>query len=159
MLWSLIILGLSRLFLLESIPLVVVGSTKLNIIDGSIERYKARLVVKGYTQIEGVDFHDTFSPTAKMIIVRCLLAIAAAHSWTLHQMDVHNAFIHGDLHEEIYMIPLLGLQRQGENLVCLLNKSLYGLKQTSGQWFAKFAEAIQAASFKSKADYSLFTYK
>ncbi|RVW61459.1 Retrovirus-related Pol polyprotein from transposon TNT 1-94 [Vitis vinifera] len=106
--------------------------------DGS-KRYKARLVVKGFQQKEGIDYTEIFSPVVKMSTIRLVLGMVAAENLHLEQLDVKTAFLHGDLEEDLYMIQPEGFIVQGqENLVCKLRKSLYGLKQAPRQWYKKF---------------------
>lgn len=125
--------------------------------DGSIDRYKARLVVLGNKQEYGLDYDETFAPVAKMTTVRTILALAASQSWSLHQMDVKNAFLHGDLKEEVYMKLPNGMHNSLPNAVCKLKRSLYGLKQAPRVWFEKFRSTLLGFSFKqSQYDSSLF---
>lgn len=94
-----------------------------------------------------------------MTTVRVFLAVAASKQWELHQMDVHNTFLHEDLQEEVYMRPLSGFKGSNPNLVCQLRKSLYGLKQAPRCWFAKLVTTLKKYGFhESYSDYSLFTY-
>lgn len=101
-----------------------------------------------------------FAHVAKMDTVRTLLAVTAAHGWELHHVDVHNAFLHGDLDEEVYMKLPSGYSTHDQIKVCKLRKSLYGLRQAPGCWFTKLTTAWKAYGFvRSYSDYSLFTYQ
>ncbi|KAI5350901.1 hypothetical protein L3X38_003792 [Prunus dulcis] len=108
--------------------------------DGSLERHKARLVAKGFTQTFRVDYKETFAPAAKMNIVGVLLSVAVNNDWPLFQMDVKNAFLHGELEEEVYMsLPPEHPQEKQEGMVCKLHKAIYGLKQSPRAWMRMVA--------------------
>ncbi|WVY90035.1 hypothetical protein V8G54_035549 [Vigna mungo] len=113
---------------------------------GEKARYKARLVAKGFTQIEGVDYHEIFAPVVKHCSVRVLMAIVAHCNLHLEQLDVRTAFLHGDLEETIYMKQPDGFAV--DDRVCLLQKSLYGLKQSPRQWYRKFDDFLIKLNFK-----------
>lgn len=107
-------------------------------VNALVPRYKARLVVKGFSQKKGVYFDEIFAPVVKMSSIRVVLALAASLDLEIEQMYVKTAFLHGDLEEEIYMEQPEGFVLRGkEDYVCKLKKSLYGLKQAPRQWYKK----------------------
>ena len=116
--------------------------------DGN-KRYKARLVVKGFQQKEGVDYTEIFSPVVKLTTIRLVLGLVAAEDLHLEQLDVKTTFLHGDLEEDIYMNQPQGFLESGkEGLVCKLKKSLYGLKQAPRQWYKKFDGFMHSSGIK-----------
>ncbi len=117
--------------------------------NGQVERYKGRLVAKGYSQMYGIDYDDTFSPVIRFSSIRTLLAFAVQHEMLIHQMDVVTAFLNGRLDEEIYMQQPEGYIKAGEeHLVCKLKKSLYGLKQSPRCWNREFHDYMMKIGFK-----------
>jgi len=122
--------------------------------------FRARLVAKGFTQLEGVDFDETFSPVARFESLRLLLVLAMLEDWEIHQMDVKSAFLHGKLEEEIYMEQSIGFITAGqEHLVCRLQKALYGLKQASRAWNLQFHGVLTELSFtRMYSDAGVYVY-
>ncbi|GJT51703.1 ribonuclease H-like domain-containing protein [Tanacetum coccineum] len=104
--------------------------------DGSLSRYKARLVANGRSQIKGIDCDDTFSLVVKPATIRIVLSLKLSHDWPIHQLDVKNAFLHGSLSERVYMHQPPGFtDLTNPDYVCRLQRSLYGLKQALCVWF------------------------
>jgi len=129
-------------------------------VDGSMSRYKARLVAKGYAQTYGIDYEETYNLVAKITTVRAIIVMAATKGWSLHQMDVKNVFLHGDL-QEVYMEQPPGYVDQTRpNLVCRLKKTLYGLKQALRAWSDKIGQYLVTNGFQtSNANFSLYVKK
>jgi len=126
--------------------------------DRSLDRYKARLVAKGFKQRYGIDYEDTFNLVVKAATIRVVLSIAVSKGWSLRQLDVQNAFLHGIL-EEVYMRQPPGYTDPSAppSYVCKLDKALYGLKQAPRAWYSRLSTKLHELGFKaSKADTSIF---
>ena len=122
------------------------------------KRFKGRLVAKGYTQMEGVDFKEVFSPVIRHASIRVLMAITATQNLEPEQLDVKTAFLHGNLQKEIFMSqPEEYKAPDRKDYVCLLKKSLYGLKQSPRQWYLKFDEFITTHGFQ-RCNYDCCVY-
>ncbi|PKU64658.1 Retrovirus-related Pol polyprotein from transposon TNT 1-94 [Dendrobium catenatum] len=127
--------------------------------DGSIARHKARLVAQGNQQELGLDYQETFSPVAKLPTIRILFTIALFYKWQIHQLDVANAFLHGDLNDTVYMKQPKGFEDSSNpEHVCRLRKAIYGLRQAPRQWYTTFTSYLLQLGFKhSQADPSLLS--
>nr|GEV98901.1 zinc finger, CCHC-type [Tanacetum cinerariifolium] len=130
-------------------------------VDGTIDKFKARLVIQGFRQKEMIDYFDTYAPVARITIIRLLLALSAIHNLVIHQMDVKTSFLNGDLEEKVYRKQLEGFVMPGnEHKLCKLVKSLHKLKQAPKQWHQKFDEVVLSSGFllnqSDKCVYSKF---
>ena len=124
-------------------------------------KYKARLLVKGFSQKQWIDFDEIFSPIVKMSLIRVVLGLVASLDLELEQLDVKTTFLHGDLKEEIYMDQSKGFKVKGkEHMVCKLKKSLYGLKQAPKQWYKKFNSFMVGHRYtRSNVDHCVYVRK
>jgi hypothetical protein len=125
-----------------------VYKNKMNEI-GQVIKNKARLVCKGYTQVEGVDFEETFAPVARLEEIRMFLALSSYRKFKVYPMDVKSTFLNGNLEEEVYIEQLEGFQLKNKQYyVCKLNKALYGLKQEPRAWYARLDSYLQKQGLK-----------
>jgi hypothetical protein len=129
-----------------------------HVVDGIIEKYKARFVARGFSQIEGVDSNETFAPVARYTSIRSIIALASSMGWKLHQMDVKTVFLNGEIEEEVYIEKLEGFVVHNERYhVSKLKKALYGLKQAPCPWYEKMDGFLMSLGFnKSDVDPNLY---
>nr|KYP44586.1 Retrovirus-related Pol polyprotein from transposon TNT 1-94 [Cajanus cajan] len=128
---------------------------------GEIDKFKARLVAKGYTQEEGIDYGEIFAPVARLETVRTVIAIAATKRWSIYQLDIKSAFLHGEINEDVYLEQPPGYVCQGrEHQVYKLKKALYGLKQAPRAWYSKLESHLVTNGFlKCPHEHTLFLKK
>jgi hypothetical protein len=127
-------------------------------VDRSMDKYKARFVAIGFSQKEGEDYEETFSPIARYTSIRAIMSLAASMGWSLHQMDVKIAFLNGEIEEEVYIEQPQGFEVHSKDThVCRLKKYLYGLKQAPRAWYARIDSYLMRLGFsKSHADPNLY---
>ncbi|RVW45415.1 Retrovirus-related Pol polyprotein from transposon TNT 1-94 [Vitis vinifera] len=117
--------------------------------NGEVDKYKARLVAKGYTQEHGVDYTEVFAPVARLDTIRVVISLAALKEWTIYQLDVKSAFLHGELSEEVFVEQPPGYEQKGnEQKVYRLKKALYGLKQAPRAWYSRIESYFMKEGFK-----------
>ena len=126
--------------------------------DDSIEKHKARFVARGFSQVEGIDYDETFAPVARYASIKTVMAIVSEMGWKIHKMDVKTAFLNGIFEEEVYIEQPQGFEVYGrDSHVCRLSKALYGMKQAPRAWYSRIDLYLQQLGFeKSEADQNLY---